>query len=36
MPAGERARLLDLVSRFSDGRARDLAHRLRDKVVEAA
>jgi uncharacterized protein (DUF2336 family) len=36
IPGHERARLLDLVSRFTDGRTRALAHRLRDKVVQAA
>lgn len=36
MPVGERARLLDLVSRFTEGRTRALAHRLRNQVVQAA
>lgn len=36
MPGPERARLLELVSRFTEGRTRALAHRLRDKLVEAA
>jgi uncharacterized protein (DUF2336 family) len=36
MPGPERARLLELVSRFTEGRARALAHRLRDQLVEAA
>jgi uncharacterized protein (DUF2336 family) len=36
MPGPERAAQLELVSRFTEGRARELAHRLRDKVAEAA
>ena len=36
MPGSERARLLALVARFTDGHARALAHRLRDKVLQAA
>jgi hypothetical protein len=36
MAAVERARLLELVSRFTEGRTRALAHRLREKLVEAA
>jgi uncharacterized protein (DUF2336 family) len=36
MAGAERSRLLDLVSRFTEGRARELAHRLRDKVAQAA
>ena len=36
MAGAERARLLELVSRFTDGRTRALAHRLRDKLLEAA
>lgn len=36
MAGPERARLLELISRFTDGRTRALAHRLRDKLLEAA
>jgi uncharacterized protein (DUF2336 family) len=36
MPVSERARLLALVCRFTDGHARALAHRLREKVLQAA
>lgn len=36
MPGSERAAQLELVSRFTEGRTRELAHRLRDKVAEAA
>lgn len=36
MPGPERAAQLELVSRFTEGRTRELAHRLRDKVAEAA
>jgi hypothetical protein len=36
MPGLERAAQLELVSRFTEGRTRELAHRLRDKVAEAA
>jgi uncharacterized protein (DUF2336 family) len=36
MPGPERARLLELVSRFTEGRTRALAHRLRDEMVQAA
>ncbi|MFW6077930.1 MAG: DUF2336 domain-containing protein [Hyphomicrobiales bacterium] len=36
MPGPERIRLLELVSRFTDGRTKALAHRLRDKVAQAA
>jgi uncharacterized protein (DUF2336 family) len=36
MSSAERARLLELVSRFTEGRTRALAHRLRDRVAEAA
>ena len=36
MPGAERARLLELVSRFTEGRTRALAHRLREKLLEAA
>jgi uncharacterized protein (DUF2336 family) len=36
MAAPERARLLELVSRFTEGRTRALAHRLREKLLEAA
>ena len=36
MPGPERARLLELVSRFTEGRTRALAHRLRDEMGQAA
>jgi hypothetical protein len=36
MPGPERARLLELVSRFTEGRTRALAHRLRDEMMQAA
>ena len=36
MQGAERAGQLELVSRFTEGRARELAHRLKDKVAEAA
>jgi uncharacterized protein (DUF2336 family) len=36
MPGPERAAQLELVSRFTEGRTRELAHRLRNKVAEAA
>jgi uncharacterized protein (DUF2336 family) len=36
MTGQERARLLELVSRFTEGRTRALAHRLRERRVQAA
>jgi hypothetical protein len=36
MPGAERARLLELVARFTEGRTRALADRLREEMLQAA